>query len=237
MSPCPASVTAGLVHGPFHQALLVDDGVPGAPSRTSVLDAAMNGSLSARLGPMSGVVPLRVRAASSPVVRGVQWHTAEMRRRIGVLALVVITTATACSGSEGASTPDTGSSKSTDSGSASVEAFCVEYASLEDEQAESYVGSPQHLATIDGLLAVAPTSVTADLVIFRDYLSSGAIDSEADPESNVTENWPDDVQTAIASENVPIRARYPAHCCGSGMYDGATQSPREVAPVPESIDS
>jgi hypothetical protein len=199
MSLGPASVTAGLVHGPFHQALLVDDGVPGAPSRTSVLDAVMNGSLSTRLGPMSGVLPLRVRAATSPVVRGVQWHTAELRKRIGVLALVVVTTATACSGCEGASTPDTGSSDSTDSGSASVEAFCVEYASLQDEQPESYVGSPEHFAAIDGLLAVAPDSVTADLVIFRDYLSSGAIDSEADPESNLTENWPDDVQAAIAS--------------------------------------
>lgn len=109
------------------------------------------------------------------------------------------TSATACSGAEEASTATAGSSESTDSGSASVEAFCIEYASLQGERPESYVGSPEHVAAIEGLLAVAPGSVTADIATFRDYLSSGAIDSDADPESNLPENWPDEVQTAIAS--------------------------------------
>ena len=126
-------------------------------------------------------------------------HTDGMLKRIGVLALVIVASATACSASEAALTPDTGPSDSTDSSSASVEAFCVEYALLQGEQPESYVGSPEHLADMEGLLAVAPDPVTADLLVFRDYLSSGAIYSEADPESNQTKNWPDDVQTAIVN--------------------------------------
>ncbi len=32
-----------------------------------------------------------------------------------------------------------------------------------------------------------------------DYVASGAINSEADPNSNLAENWPTDVQTAIAN--------------------------------------
>ncbi len=95
--------------------------------------------------------------------------------------------------------PPTNAASTTDSGPASMEAFCAEYASLQDRQSESYVGSSEHLADIDGLLAVAPDSVTSDLATFRDYLSSGAIDSDANPDSNLTENWPSEVQSAIAS--------------------------------------
>ena len=80
-----------------------------------------------------------------------------------------------------------------------MEAFCIEYASLQVERPESYVGSPEQVADADGLLAVAPASVAADLAALRDYLASGAIDSDADPDSNLIENWPDDVQTAIAN--------------------------------------
>jgi hypothetical protein len=103
------------------------------------------------------------------------------------------------SAGENTSMPDTESGDSTDSGPASVEAFCAEYASLQDRQPESYVGSSEHLADIDGLLAVAPDSMTSDLVTFRDYLSSGVIDSDANPDSTMTENWPSEVQSAIAS--------------------------------------
>jgi hypothetical protein len=52
--------------------------------------------------------------------------------------------------------------------------------------------------SIEGLLSVASDPVASDVVAFRDYLSSGAIDSEANPDSNLTENWPGEVQTAIA---------------------------------------
>ena len=122
-----------------------------------------------------------------------------MLKRIGVLTLGILVSATACSGSEEEATPVSGSSESTASGSASVEAFCAEYVSLQGERPESYVGSPEHVADADGLLAVAPGSIAADVATLRDYLSSGAIDSEADPESNLIGNWPDEVQTAVAS--------------------------------------
>ena len=122
-----------------------------------------------------------------------------MLKRIGVLTLVTLASAAACSGSEEEATPMTGSSESTAPGSASVEAFCAEYESLRGERPESYVGSPEHVADADGLLAVAPGSIAADVATLRDYLSSGAIDSEADPESNLIGNWPDEVQAAVAT--------------------------------------
>lgn len=95
--------------------------------------------------------------------------------------------------------PETGSDESADSGTASIKSFCLEYASLQGEQPESYVGSSEHLADIDGLLVVAPDSVTGDLTTFRDYIASGAIDSARDPESNLTENWPDEVRSAATN--------------------------------------
>jgi len=127
-----------------------------------------------------------------------------MSKRIGVFAIVLVTIATACSeagtGDGGSVTvPPVTSTEPTDSGSASVEAFCAEYADLQGEVSESYVGSAEHLADVERLLTVAPDSMSAELVIFRDYLSSGAIDSAADPESNSTENWPAEVQAAIGN--------------------------------------
>lgn len=135
-----------------------------------------------------------------------------MLNRVGVLTVLVFATATACSGSGSdadETAPESGepaapaepadSAPPVDSGPASVEAFCTQFVSLQVEQPESYVGSARHLADIDGLLAVAPDGVAADVTTFRDYVSSGAIDAEADPESTLTANWPDDVTAAITN--------------------------------------
>jgi len=127
-----------------------------------------------------------------------------MSKRIGVFAIVLVTIAAGCSEAgtrDGGSVtvPPVTSTEPTDLGSASVEASCAEYAGLQGEVSESYVGSAEHLADVERLLAVAPDSVSAELVIFRDYLSTGAIDSAADPESNLTENWPAEVQAAIGN--------------------------------------
>ena len=127
-----------------------------------------------------------------------------MSKRIGVFTIVLVTIAAGCSeagtGDGGSVTvPPVTSTEPTDSGSAIVEPFCEEYAGLQGEVPESYVGSAEHLADVERLLAVAPDSVSAELVIFRDYLSSGVIDSAADPESNSTENWPAEVQAAIGN--------------------------------------
>ena len=127
-----------------------------------------------------------------------------MSKRIGVFTIVLVTIAAGCSqagtGDGGSVTvPPVTSTEPTDSGSTIVEPFCEEYAGLQGEVSESYVGSAEHLADVERLLAVAPDSVSAELVIFRDYLSSGVIDSAADPESNSTENWPAEVQAAIGN--------------------------------------
>jgi hypothetical protein len=122
-----------------------------------------------------------------------------MLKRIGALTLLIAAITTACSSSDEQPAAVAGSSESTISDAASAEAFCMEYASLQGERPESYVGSPEQVADADGLLAVAPAAVAADLAALRDYLASGAIDSDADPDSNLIENWPDDVQTAIAN--------------------------------------
>jgi hypothetical protein len=80
------------------------------------------------------------------------------------------------------------------------------------EPPESYVGSPEHVADINGLLAVAPDAARADVVIFRDYLSSGAIDSEGEPESNSIENWPADVQSASRARTASQRITADTRC-------------------------
>lgn len=48
-------------------------------------------------------------------------------------------------------------------------------------------------------MAVAPDAVSADVVMFRDFLASGVVDAASDPDSVMTENWPDAVQEAIVS--------------------------------------
>lgn len=81
---------------------------------------------------------------------------------------------------------------------ASVRVYCERAALLDGERPEAYVGSVQHRADVDGLLAVAPEPVASALRTFAAFLASGAIDS-ADPDSNLTENWPADVQAAIGA--------------------------------------
>jgi hypothetical protein len=122
-----------------------------------------------------------------------------MLRRIGALTFLIAALATACSSSDEQPATVARSSESTISDSPSAEAFCTEYASLQSERPESYVGSPEQVADADGLLAVAPAAIAADLAALREYLASGAIDSDADPDSNLIENWPDEVQTAITN--------------------------------------
>lgn len=76
--------------------------------------------------------------------------------------------------------------------------FCGQFASLSGERPEPYVGSAEHVADVDRLIAVAPEPIVGDLTVYRDFLSSGAVDSENDPDSNLVENWPSEVQAAIS---------------------------------------
>jgi hypothetical protein len=79
---------------------------------------------------------------------------------------------------------------------ASASVYCERAALLDGERPEAYVGSAQHRADVDGLLAVAPEPVASALRTFAAFLASGAIDP-SHPDSNLAENWPVDVQAAI----------------------------------------
>lgn len=78
-----------------------------------------------------------------------------------------------------------------------VVTFCQQVAQLDGERPSSYVGSAEHAADIQALANVAPTAVVADVERYQEYLTSGAIDSLADPDSNEFEYWPADVQSAV----------------------------------------
>ena len=49
--------------------------------------------------------------------------------------------------------------------------FCSEMKRLGGERSEDYVGSGEHLADTEALLAVAPTAVKLDAQIYRDFIA------------------------------------------------------------------
>lgn len=77
--------------------------------------------------------------------------------------------------------------------------FCAEFDALAAEVPEGFIGSPGHVAQIERLLTLAPDGLRGDLVLYRDFLQSGAVDALNDPESTTTANWPQDVQGAVAN--------------------------------------
>ena len=80
---------------------------------------------------------------------------------------------------------------------ADASAYCERIASLEGDRPEAYVGSAEQEADIESLIEVAPDVVMAPLQTFAGFLASGAIVAD-DPDSKLVENWPPEVQTAIA---------------------------------------
>ncbi len=96
-------------------------------------------------------------------------------------------------------TPDTeqATEGANDSGSEDFAAFCDGMTRLGDERPEEYVGSSEHLKDIEGLAAVAPTEVRSDVQTYRHFIASGAIAAD-EPDSNLTGNWPPEIQGAIA---------------------------------------
>ncbi len=77
------------------------------------------------------------------------------------------------------------------------EDFCTVFIQTSGNRPENYVGSARHINDIIDLEAVAPEELQAPLATYREFLEGGGVDP-ADPESNVTSNWPDEVQTAVA---------------------------------------
>jgi hypothetical protein len=84
-------------------------------------------------------------------------------------------------------------------GSPSAADFCAVYASVPADAPESYVGSAQHLADIERLVAVAPNEIAGQLESFRIFVASGGITD--DPASKDTANFPPliraDVETIL----------------------------------------
>lgn len=74
--------------------------------------------------------------------------------------------------------------------------YCAQVQALEGERPAAYVGSAEQLADFTALRAAAPPQLAEQLDVFIAYLESGAI-HDGDPDSNLIENFPADVQAAI----------------------------------------
>ena len=105
-----------------------------------------------------------------------------MGRGVVVIGIVLMLFATGCGDSD---KPEPVAR----SGSSTAE-FCAVSERLVGDVPESYVGSADHLSDLNDLHAVAPTEVSNQLTAYRDYVASGAIDSESDPDSNLIDEWP-----------------------------------------------
>lgn len=76
-------------------------------------------------------------------------------------------------------------------------AFCAEAERLPEEVPESWVGSADHIARLEALLAEAPEAIRPALETYSEFLSSGGVTD--DPDSNLVENWPAEVDDAAVA--------------------------------------
>lgn len=90
--------------------------------------------------------------------------------------------------------------------SGDLASFCAQ-AKLLTAEHETYVGSAQHRADVTSLVSVAPTELPAAADIYRQFIASGRASTD-DPSSNLAEDWPPEVQAAIAD----IQAYIVANC-------------------------
>lgn len=97
-----------------------------------------------------------------------------------------------------ATTAPTAPSTTTTSGPTEVEteAFCSYTADFDEEQPESYVGSAEHVADIQGMVDVAPEEIRAQAETYLAFLVGGGIDPD-DPDTRLTETFPPEVRSAI----------------------------------------
>lgn len=73
--------------------------------------------------------------------------------------------------------------------------FCVLLAEADGEVEESYLGSADHLARLDGLVAAAPDDVRPDVERFRDHVRTSV--SPSIPGSADIDRYPEPVVAAI----------------------------------------
>lgn len=82
------------------------------------------------------------------------------------------------------------------SGSVASEQFCVMAQANSGRVDESYVGSEEHVAALNELVAAAPNKDIADeLATIRNYIRDGV--AADDPDSKHIANYPADVQQAV----------------------------------------
>ncbi|HVM03367.1 MAG TPA: hypothetical protein VM263_11915 [Acidimicrobiales bacterium] len=84
--------------------------------------------------------------------------------------------------------------------------FCAVLAATDGEVEESYLGSPEHLAELDRMVAAAPVDVRPDVEAFRDHVVE--LVDPAVPGSADMARYPEPVRTAIGR----IQAYRDAHC-------------------------
>ena len=73
--------------------------------------------------------------------------------------------------------------------------FCELLAGADGEVEESYLGSADHLARLDGMVAAAPDDVRPDVELFRDHVRSSV--SPSAPGSADIDRYPEPVVAAV----------------------------------------
>ncbi len=104
---------------------------------------------------------------------------------LGILPL------SSCSGSDDSAEPSAPPAETAETDTAD---FCAAFLASQGEVEESYVGSQQHIDDVQAMADAAPPAVKSNLIFYRDYLAS----DEFDPEANVIDDFPPNVQTAIS---------------------------------------
>lgn len=112
---------------------------------------------------------------------------AQRRYMLPVLALVALTVA-ACGDDDAA----TGTEAHTNDRAA----FCADAPEPSVELPESYVGSAEHVEDLRQLRSQAPTELRDDLHLITTHFDNTV--DPSDPDSQLTENFPEDVNAAIA---------------------------------------
>lgn len=119
--------------------------------------------------------------------------------KVTLAALAVTLLLTGCSdddaGTDAAGTADTTTATTALEGdAAATAAFCDEAPDPSAEVAESYVGSAEHLDDLQRLRAVSPDEVLDDLDAIISHFEDEV--DPADPDSQLMENFPDEVNEA-----------------------------------------
>ncbi|HEV2810347.1 MAG TPA: hypothetical protein VGV93_08140 [Acidimicrobiales bacterium] len=116
-------------------------------------------------------------------------RTPQRRLALTLFALVALTVSVAACGEDDAAT-------GTKADATDRAAFCADAPDPSVEFPESYVGSSEHVEHLRQLRSQAPTELREDLDFITTHFGN-TVDPSA-PDSQLTENFPEDVNAAIA---------------------------------------